>query len=145
MYISNYKLTTEIEEPVYNYDLTLPKYGDSNYVSKKTDEYFDRLIDNPEINGRCIELRKQLNYTIDKFFNGGYGSNRFENDHVKVIIRSTNINCDTGTIFIDYYNKDNDQNFYNKAIQVENLPRYLTNYELDLKESKLKLSSLVSK
>lgn len=145
MYISHYKLTTEIDEPIYNYDLTYPKYGDNNYVTKKTDQYFDNLINNPEMNGRCIELRKQLNYTIDKFFNGGYGSNRFENDHVKVVIRSTNINCETGTIFIDYYNKDNNQNFYNKAIQVENLPRYLTNHELDLKESKLKLSSLISK
>lgn len=136
MYISNYKLTTEIEEPVYNYDLTFPKYGDNNYVSKKTDEYFDRLIDNPEINSRCIELRKQLNYTIDKFFKNGYGLDRFENDHVKVVIRSTNINCEFGTIFIDYYNKDNDQNFYNKSIRVENLPKYLTNYELSLKENK---------
>lgn len=145
MYISHYRITTEIDEPVYNYDLTYPKYGDNNYVTKKTDEYFNRLIDNPEINGRCIELRRILNDTIDKFFNAGYVTNRFENDHVKVVIRSTNINCETGTIFIDYYNKDNDQNFYNKSIKVENLPKYVTIYPLDLKESKLKLSSLVSK
>lgn len=144
-YISHYNLPTEIDEPIYNYDVTYPKYGDNNYITRNTDKYFDYLIDNPETNYRCIELRKKLNYTIEKFFNRGYGTPRFENDHVKVIIRSTNINCENGTIFIDYYNKDNDQSFYNKAIQVENLPRYLTNYELDLKESKLKLSSLVSK
>lgn len=144
-YISHYSLPTEINEPIYNYETTYPKYGDNNYMTRKTDEYFDRLMDDPEMNGRCIELRKKLNYFIEKFFNGGYSTNRYENDHVKVVLRSTNINCENGTIFIDYYNKDNNQNFYNKAIQVENLPRYLTNYQLDLKESKMKLSSLISK
>lgn len=144
-YISHYGLPTEINEPIYNYETTYPKYGDNNYMTRRTDEYFDRLMDDPEMNGRCIELRKKLNYFIEKFFNGGYGTNRYENDHVKVVLKSTNINCENGTIFIDYYNKDNNQNFYNKAIQVENLPRYLTNYQLDLKESKLRLSSLISK
>ena len=44
-YISHYRLTTEIEEPIYNYEMTLPKYGDNNYITKRTDEYFNKLID----------------------------------------------------------------------------------------------------
>lgn len=142
MYISNYRLTVEIEEPVYNFEITYPKYGDNNYITKRTNEYFDKLISNPENNKRCIDLRKMLNHITKTLFKG---KDRFENDHVKVIIRSTNINCENGTMLIDYYNKDNDQNFYNKSIRVENLPKYITNYELNLKESKLNLASLISK
>jgi hypothetical protein len=142
MYISNYRLTVEIEEPVYNFEITYPKYGDNNYITKRTNEYFDKLISDPENNKRCIDLRKMLNHITKTLFKG---KDRFENDHVKVIIRSTNINCENGTMIIDYYNKDNDQNFYNKSIRVENLPKYITNYELNLKESKLNLTSLISK
>lgn len=144
-YISNYRLTTEISEPVYNYEMTLPKYGESNYITRETDKYFDKLISNPEINNRCVDLRRQLNNIIKKFFNGSYGSNRFENDHVLVIIRSMNIDCGRESIKIDFVNKDNGQSFYGRYVKVENLPRYLTNYELDLKESKLNLTSLISK
>ena len=132
-YISHYRLTTEIEEPIYNYVMTLPKYGDNNYITKRTDEYFNKLIDNPESNTRCIELRKQLNYIMKTLFKG---SDRFENDHAKVIIRSTHIDCEKGTVKIDFVNKDNNQVFYNRDVKVENLPKYATNYELDLKESK---------
>jgi uncharacterized CHY-type Zn-finger protein len=64
------------------------------------------------------------------------GNDRFENDHAKVIIRSTHIDCEKGTVKIDFVNKDNNQVFYNRDVKVENLPKYATNYELDLKESK---------
>jgi hypothetical protein len=141
-YISHYRLTTEIEEPIYNYEMTLPKYGDDNYITKRTNEYFDKLIDNPESNTRCIELRKKLNYITKTLFKG---SDRFENDHAKVIIRSTHIDCEKGTVKIDFVNKDNNQVFYNKDVQVDSIPQYCTNYELDLKESKLKLTSLIYK
>jgi hypothetical protein len=139
-YISNYRLTTEIEEPLYNYEMTLPKYGDNNYITKRTDEYFTKLIDNPDSNTRCIELRKQLNYIMKTLFKG---SDRFENDHAKVIIRSTHIDCEKGTVKIDFVNKDNSEVFYNRDVKVENLPRYVTNYELDLKESK-KMKIIIS-
>lgn len=142
MYISNYNLTTEITEPVYNYDTTFPKYGDNNYITRETNKYFDKLIESPENNRHCIELRKQLNYIMKTLFKG---TNRFENDHAKVIIRSTHIDCEKGTVKIDFVNKDNNQVFYNQEVKVENLPKYCSNYELDLKESKLKLTSLISK
>lgn len=143
MYISFYNLTTEIDEPIYDYDYKAPVYGESNYITRETDKYFDKLFNDPEINTRCIEVRKQLNNIVDKFFNNNYGMNRFENDHVLVIIRSMNIDCDTLSIKIDFINKDTNQSFYGRYIKVENLPRYLTNYELDLKESKLKLMSII--
>jgi hypothetical protein len=143
MYISFYNLTTEIDEPIYEYDYKAPVYGENNYITKETDKYFDKIFDNPENTSRCIELRKLLNDIIDKFFNGGWGNNRFENDHVKVILRSMAIDCDTESVKIDFTNKDTNQSYYGRYVKVENLPRYLTNYELDLKESKLTLSSLI--
>jgi hypothetical protein len=139
-YITHYRLTTEISEPVYNYEMTLPKYGENNYITRETDKYFELLINDPEINSRCVELRRQLNHIMQTLFNG---SNRFENDHAKVIIRSTYINCEKGTVNIDFINKDNNQVFYGRDVKVENIPKYCTNYELDLKENKLKLMSIV--
>ena len=141
-YISHYKLTTEIEEPVYNYDTTLPKYGDNNYITKHTDKYFKELINDPNLGKKCVELRKQLNYIIKTLFKG---SKVFENEHVRIKLKSTLIDCEKGTVNIEFVNKDTGQVFYNNNVRIENLPRYATNYELDLKESKLKLTSLISK
>ena len=141
-YISHYNLTTEIDEPVYNYETTYPKYGDNNYITKSTDEHFGKLLDDPETNHQCVELRKQLNYIIKTLFKG---SNKFENDHVKIKLKSNKIDCEKGTVNIEFVNKDNGQVFYDNNVKIENLPRYATNYELNLKESKLKLTTLVSK
>ena len=141
-YISHYNLTTEIDEPVYNYETTYPKYGDNNYITKSTDEHFGKLLDNPETNHQCVELRKQLNYIIKTLFKG---STKFENDHVKIKLKSNKIDCEKGTVNIEFVNKDTGQVFYDNNVKVENLPRYATNYELNLKESKLKLITLVSK
>jgi Zn finger protein HypA/HybF involved in hydrogenase expression len=132
-YISHYKLTTEIDEPVYNYETTYPKYGDNNYITKSTDEHFGKLLDNPETNHQCVELRKQLNYIIKTLFKG---SNKFENDHVKIKLKSNKIDCEKGTVNIEFVNKDTGQVFYDNNVKVENLPRYATNYELNLKENK---------
>ena len=132
-YISHYRLTTEIEEPVYNYQTTYPKYGGDNYITKRTDEYFDKIIDNPGEGHRCVELRKKLNYIIKTLFKG---SNKFENDHVKIKLKSNHIDCEKETVNIEFVNKDTGQVFYNNNVRIENLPRYATNYELDLKENK---------
>jgi hypothetical protein len=142
-YIGQYSLTTEIEEPVYNFEITYPKYGDDNYITRETKKYFEKIISDPNRSRRCIELRKKLNNIIDKFFNGGYGTDRFDNEHVTVRIKSMSIDCDNESIKIDYENKDNKQNFYNKSVKIDNLVSYLTNYQLNLNENKLKLMSFI--
>jgi len=142
-YISQYNITTEIDEPVYNFEITYPKYGDNNYITRETKKYFDKIISDPNTSRRCIELRKKLNNIIDKFFNGGYGTDRFENEHVIVRIKSMSIDCDNESINIDYENKDNKQNFYNKSVKIDNLVSYLTNHQLNLNENKLKLMSFI--
>ena len=142
-YISQYNITTEIDEPVYNFEIKYPKYGDNNYITRETKKYFEKIISDPNKSRRCIELRKKLNNIIDKFFNGGYGTDRFENEHVVVRIKSMSIDCDNESIKIDYENKDNKQNFYNKSVKIDNLVSYLTNHQLNLNENKLKLMSFI--
>ena len=142
-YISQYNITTEIDEPVYNFEIKYPKYGDNNYITRETKKYFEKIISDPNRSRRCIELRKKLNNIVDKFFNGGYGTDRFENEHVVVRIKSMSIDCDNESIKIDYENKDNKQNFYNKSVKIDNLVSYLTNHQLNLNENKLKLMSFI--
>ena len=142
-YISQYNITTEIDEPVYNFEIKYPKYGDNNYITRETKKYFEKIISDPNRSRRCIELRKKLNNIVDKFFNGGYGTDRFENEHVIVRIKSMSIDCDNESIKIDYENKDNKQNFYNKSVKIDNLVSYLTNHQLNLNENKLKLMSFI--
>jgi len=142
-YISQYNITTQIEEPVYNFEITYPKYGDNNYITRETKKYFEKIISDPNRSRHCIELRKKLNDIVDKFFNGGYGKDRFDNEHVTVRIKSMSIDCDNESIKIDYENKDNKQNFYNKSVKIDNLVSYLTNYQLNLNENKLKLMSFI--
>jgi len=142
-YISQYNITTEIDEPVYNFEIKYPKYGDNNYITRETKKYFEKIISDPNRSRHCIELRKKLNNIVDKFFNGGYGTDRFENEHVIVRIKSMSIDCDNESIKIDYENKDNKQNFYNKSVKIDNLVSYLTNHQLNLNENKLKLMSFI--
>ena len=142
-YISQYNITTEIDEPVYNFEIKYPKYGDNNYITRETKKYFEKIISDPNRSRHCIELRRKLNNIVDKFFNGGYGTDRFENEHVVVRIKSMSIDCDNESIKIDYENKDNKQNFYNKSVKIDNLVSYLTNYQLNLNENKLKLMSFI--
>ena len=142
-YISQYNITTEIDEPVYNFEIKYPKYGDNNYITRETKKYFEKIISDPNRSRHCIELRRKLNNIVDKFFNGGYGTDRFENEHVIVRIKSMSIDCDNESIKIDYENKDNKQNFYNKSVKIDNLVSYLTNHQLNLNENKLKLMSFI--
>ena len=142
-YISQYNITTEIDEPVYNFEITYPKYGDNNYITRETKKYFEKIMSDPNKSRHCIELRRKLNNIVDKFFNGGYGTDRFENEHVIVRIKSMSIDCDNESIKIDYENKDNEQYFYNKSVKIDNLVSYLTNHQLNLNENKLKLMSFI--
>jgi hypothetical protein len=142
-YISQYNITTEIDEPVYNFEIKYPKYGDNNYITRETKKYFEKIMSDPNKSRHCIELRRKLNNIVDKFFNGGYGTDRFENEHVVVRIKSMSIDCDNESIKIDYENKDNKQNFYNKSVKIDNLVSYLTNHQLNLNENKLKLMSFI--
>ena len=100
-------------------------------------------MSDPNKSRHCIELRRKLNNIVDKFFNGGYGTDRFENEHVIVRIKSMSIDCDNESIKIDYENKDNEQYFYNKSVKIDNLVSYLTNHQLNLNENKLKLMSFI--
>jgi hypothetical protein len=126
MYIDHYSIDTERDEPIYNFDMTFPKYGDGSSFSQKIDKYFEALLEDSEGSEGCVELRKKLNIIVRDLFKG---HNKFENDHVMVNIESLDIDCGDGSILITYFNKDTGKR-YNGKVKVDNLPSYVTNYQL---------------
>lgn len=121
-YIDYYNINTEYET-IYDYEWSDVKYED---MANEINSYFEDLIDKPEYNDSCIEYRNILNNTIKSVFKG---KDTLENEHVFIRINSFNINCDKGTIEIQYKNKDNNK-LYNGSIKVDSLASYATNYQL---------------
>jgi hypothetical protein len=119
-------------ERIYNYVITYPKYGDSNDLTRQTDKFFEYILEDVERSGNCMELRETLNQIIQKYFNNY--SKIYENEHIKIKLKSTEIDCDTGMIKIEYTNKDTGEKFggWNEpdGVKVENLVSLLTNYKL---------------
>jgi hypothetical protein len=118
-------------ERIYDYDLKFPKYNDGNYLTRKTNDYFENVLENSEEQINCIELRKKLNTIIDKYFNENYV---YENDHIKVRLKNNSIDCKKGTVKIEYLNKDTEEKFGGwkqpDDVKVENLVSLLVNYKL---------------
>jgi hypothetical protein len=119
-------------ERIYDYVITYPKYGDSNDLTRQTDKFFEYILEDVERSGNCMELRETLNQIIQKYFNNY--SKIYENEHIKIKLKSTEIDCDTGMIKIEYTNKDTGEKFggWNEpdGVKVENLVSLLTNYKL---------------
>lgn len=118
-------------ERVYDFDYNYPKYGEKNYLTSETDKYFDKVLENAEDNRECIELRKKLNIILDKYFKG---SMYYENDHIVVRLKSTEIDCLKGTIKLEYKNKDTGEKFGSLSkpdnVKVDNLASLMMNYKL---------------
>lgn len=119
---------TSLNQPVFKNE----KYG----IDKFTVEFFEKLMDDPESNSRCSEYRKQFYDIVKKYFNGG---NYFKNEHVTVILKSMQVNCENGTVQIRYTNNDTGEVFGNEKgkdnVKIDNLVTLMTNYKLF--ESKL--------
>lgn len=130
-------------ERIYDYEIKYPKYGESNNLTKETNKFFNYILDDVERSGNCMKLRQTLNEIFKKYFNNY--TKTFENEHIKVKLKSTEIDCDKGTVKIEYTNKDTGEKFgawgEPDGVKVENLVSLLTNYKLF--ETKLKLSNLV--
>ena len=119
-------------ERIYDYEIKYPKYGESNQLTKETNKFFDYILEDVERSGSCMKLRQILNDVIKKYLNSY--SKTYENEHIKVKLKSTEINCDKGTVKIEYTNKDTGEKFggWNEPdeVKVENLASLLTNYKL---------------
>lgn len=118
-------------ERLYDYNLTYPKYGMENNLTNETNDYFYYILNNAEQHTKCIGLRKKLNDIVEKYFKN---STTFENEHIKVRLKSTYINCEKGTVEIEYVNKDTGEKYggWNEpdGVKIENLVSLLTNYKL---------------
>jgi hypothetical protein len=119
-------------EPIYDYNITYPKYGESNQITKETDKFFDYILEDIERGNSCMELKRTLNQIIQKYFTSY--SKVYENEHIRVHLKSTEINCDTGMVKVEYTNKDTGEKFGGwgqpDGVKVENLMSLLTNYKL---------------
>jgi hypothetical protein len=119
-------------ESFYDYNITYPKYGESNQITKETDKFFDYILEDIERGNSCMELKRTLNQIIQKYFTSY--SKVYENEHIRVHLKSTEINCDTGMVKVEYTNKDTGEKFGGwgqpDGVKVENLMSLLTNYKL---------------
>lgn len=118
-------------ERIYDHNIFYPKYDGNNNSSRTIEKYFDDLILNAEEHSECIQLRKKLNQIVEKYFKN---STTFENDHIRVRLKSMEINCETGMVKIDYKNKDTGESYggwgEKDGVKIDNLVSLLTNYKL---------------
>jgi hypothetical protein len=114
----------------YDFNLTYPRYGESNQLTKETNKFFEYVLEDVERSNSCMKLRGTLNQIIQKYFNNY--SKTYENDFLKVRLQSTEINCDKGTVKIQY-NRKSDGEIINggvSEVKVDSLVSFLTNYKL---------------
>jgi hypothetical protein len=140
-YISYYNHDDEFQYD-YDYRITEPKYNENNYLTTKTEKYFDEILDRGSEHIECTKLRKKLNGIVEKYFKN---SNTFENEHVIVKLKSLDIDCDTEMIKVEYKNKDTGKSYgvnsNNDGVKVDNLVSLLLNYKLF--ENYIKFNKLI--
>lgn len=132
LFIKRMGLDGEFER-IYDFQITYPKYNDSNQITKETNKFFEKMLENYESTHKCVEMRKQLNDIIQKYFNNTYKT--YENEHIKVRLKSTEIDCEKGMVKIEYTNKDTGETYggwrdKNDGVKIENLVSLMTNYKL---------------
>lgn len=130
-YISANNLPTEYER-IYDFAVVYPKYGENNSLTKRTNELFEGYMEDNEGTQHCAKLRQTLNDVVNKFFKN---STTFENEHIKVRLKSTEIDCVNGTVKVEYTNKDTGETYggwrsNSDSVKVENLASLVTNYKL---------------
>lgn len=130
-HISEYGLPTEYE-PIYDYQTIYPKYGDSNKITRVTDEYFEEIF---EDNIDCAQYRDKLNTILKKFFKlDSFGQYVFENDQISVTLKSLAIDCSDGTVSVIYQNVATGKTYGSgnrpDKVKIDNLATLVTNYPL---------------
>lgn len=119
-------------ERSYDYNITYPKYTDNGSLSNRTDKYFEEIFENVETSGECIQLRKKFNEILQKYFKNG---TTYQNEHIRVRLKSNEIDCETGMVKVEYDNLDTGETYggwrdKNDGVKIDNLVSLLTNYKL---------------
>jgi hypothetical protein len=130
-YIDANNLPTEYER-IYDFPINYPKYGENNSLTKRTNDLFEGYMGDNESTYHCVKLRQTLNDVMSKFFKN---STKFENEHIIVRLKSTEIDCVNGTVKVEYTNKDTGETYggwrsNSDSVKVENLASLITNYKL---------------
>lgn len=94
-------------------------------MKSEVEDYFEKLIDNSVVTINCVKVRKKFDEIFRTVFKG---NSTFENEHVFLRIKGV-VNCENQSVDVEFKNKDTNK-IYNGAVKVENLPSYVTNYQL---------------
>lgn len=118
-------------EPIYDFELVDPKYGDDSTLTKKTDDFFENILSDISSYNDCSELVNKFNQIYSKYFKN---KQTYENDHFIVTLKSLDVDCENESVRVTYLNKDTKQKFgfddKNDSVKVENLVSLLTNHKL---------------
>jgi hypothetical protein len=125
-YIEEYSIPTDFdEEPEYNY--IYPTLKDMEGIFSDVLGNLAPSEDDDEHN-ECLKKKKELQQILGEYFDKDF---KFENEHVYIEIKKPwleNFDCEKG-VEIEFKNKEKNTS-YSGYVQVENLPKYITNYDL---------------
>ena len=129
-------------EGIYDYEMKYPKYPGSYDFNRYTDSYFEKIMGDVDSFNECAELKRKFFEIKQKYFRN---STVYNNGVYTFILKSKDVNCDTGMISIKYYQNDGNGEVIgsgsNDGVKVDNLVSLLTNHKLF--ENKLKLTDLI--
>ena len=126
-------------EGIYDYEMKYPKYPGSYDFNRYTDSYFEKIMGDVDSFNECAELKRKFFEIKQKYFRN---SSVYNNGVYTFILKSKDVNCDTGMISIKYYQNDGNGEVIgsgsNDGVKVDNLVSLLTNHKLF--ENKLKVA-----
>ncbi len=100
--------------------------GDSYGIDKFTVQFFENIIENPESEHKCLEIRKTFYEIVKKYFNSG---NFYEDDNKRIFLKSMNVNCENETVLLKYLNKETNET-HEGNVKIENIVPLINNYKL---------------
>lgn len=105
--------------------LTYPEYSE---IEDKISDYFSELEEERtgEYMRQCVEYREKFRHIFQTIFKN---KNTLDNDHVRIYIPNPVVNCENGSVYIEYQNKDTGKT-YRGEVKVDSLGTYAQNYSL---------------
>ena len=123
-FIDDNGLPTSYYDPPEYY----PEYAEYEHMKSYIENYFDELSTNfdDEYENQCLKYRESFRRIHDELFKNKM---EYENDYVRINLQSGIVNCEDGTIMIEYINKGTNKK-YSGPVKIESLYTYAYNYEL---------------
>lgn len=133
-YIYHYDISSHVD----GYDLDyyggeMPSYDE---IENEINKYFENILENDDNTG-CMKLRLELSNIFKNIFKS---KREIENQIAYVKIYPETLECEDGSVRIDFRNKQTNEKFSGK-VKIENITNYINNYQLF--ESIIKFKKLI--